>query len=378
MDTLPMVRHGRRLRIALVAPPWLPVPPPAYGGTEAVIDTLARGLQAQGHEVLLVAHAASTCPVPRASVLPADAAVPMGMTVHEVRHVLGAYRLIERFGPDVVHDHTVVGPLYGVAHLQGARLVVTNHGCFDDDTTPPYRDVADRSALVCISAAQAASAAAQGVQAAAVIHHGIDTRAWPVGDGSGGYAVFLGRLNPAKGVAEAITIARAAGVPLRIAARVREPLEHEYFDTAIRPQLGRDVEYVGEVGGTAKQELLGAAIALVNPIAWPEPFGMVMIEAMAAGTPVLTRPFGAAPEVVRDGVTGWVSADPAVLVARLRAVASAGPDPVLRAACRERVARCFSMERMAGDHARLYRSLLASSSVSISSRTPCGTPNTTG
>jgi glycosyltransferase involved in cell wall biosynthesis len=366
------------MRIALVAPPWLPVPPERYGGTEAVLDTLARGLQERGHEVVLIAHRDSTCPVPRTSVLPSTEGITMGSAVHEVRHVLGAYRMIELFQPDVVHDHTVVGPLYGSLHLgRSLPLVVTNHGPFNDDTTPPFAEIGARCAVVAISHSQAATAAERGVKVAAVIHHGVDTSRWPIGAGDGGYALFVGRMHPDKGVHRAIAIARDAGVPLRIAAKMREPAEREYFALEVQPHLGPGVEYVGEVGGTDKQDLMAGAMALINPIRWPEPFGMVMIEAMATGTPVLAYPWGAAPEIIADGVTGWLSADAAQMSGHLRDLAARGSDPVQRASCRAHVERHFSMDRMAGCHERLYRLLAAGTGTpSISRVMPSASPRT--
>src|SRR5207248_10690509 len=131
----------------------------------------------------------------------------------------------------------------------------------------------------------------------------------PTGDGRGEYAVSLGRMNPDKGIDVAIEVARRAGVPLRIAAKLQEPAEQEYFASCIEPLLGGDVEYIGEVAGAEKQDLLGGAVCLLNPIRWDEPFGMVMIEALACGTPVVATPRGAVPEIVDHGVNGFVTSD---------------------------------------------------------------------
>ena len=156
--------------------------------------------------------------------------------------------------------------------------------------------------MVAISHHQASTA--DGVPVAGVIHHGLDLDAIPVGRGDGGYASFLGRMAPEKGPREAALAARAAGVPLRMAAKLREPAEREYFAAEVEPLLCSDVEFLGELGWAEKLELVGGSFALLNPMQWPEPFGLVMIEALATGTPVVATPVGSAPEIVDDGVTG--------------------------------------------------------------------------
>jgi len=338
-------------RVALVAPPWLPVPPPAYGGTEAVLDGLARALAATGTEVLLVTTGDSTCPVRRSWILERAPGVGAGGTVTELRHVAHAYRAAADFGAEIVHDHTLVGPLVGATESP-VPVVTTNHGPFAGELRDCYRLLGRRVPIVAISRHQAATAGE--IPVAGVIHHGVDLEAYPPGDGTGGYALFLGRMNPDKGVHRAIMIAREAGVPLLIAAKMHEPAEKEYFEQAVRPLLGSGAEYIGEVGGREKVELLQNAVCLLNPIDWPEPFGMVMIEALATGTPVVATPRGAAPEIVDHGKTGFLVADDRGLAAALSAVADLD-----RPACRRAAEERFSLERMAADHLALYARVLA-------------------
>ena len=189
---------------------------------------------------------------------------------------------------------------------------------------------------------------------AAVIHHGIDLEEVPVGEGRGGYLLFLGRMSASKGAREAALVARGAGVPLLIAAKMRERQEYAYFEEHVEPLLGAEVQYVGEIGGAHTQEVLGNALALVNPIAWPEPFGLVMVEALASGTPVLTFPEGAAPEIVDDGVTGFLCRSVADMAASVAQV------PTLdRAKCRAAVEERFSTQRMVKDHLALFDYLLS-------------------
>jgi glycosyltransferase involved in cell wall biosynthesis len=339
---------ARSLRIGIVAPPWLSVPPLGYGGTEAVIDSLARGLDRAGHEVVLFATGDSTCPVERRSYWP-EGVTPMGNILGETSHVLAAY---EALGDcDVIHDHTLIGPLLTTRHE--APVVTTNHAPFTPEIRRLFAAVTPAVSLVAISHAQRAEA--PEIPVARVIHHGVDVDRVPVGDGRGGYLLFLGRMNADKGVHRAVAIARAAGVPLRIAAKMREEAEVAYFDGVVRRLLGDDVEFLGEVAPQDRDALLGSALALVNPIAWPEPFGMVMIESLAAGTPVLTSALGAAPEIVDHGVTGFLGADVASLAA---AVARVGE--LDRRACRAAVEARFSAERMVADHVDLYSSLVPS------------------
>jgi glycosyltransferase involved in cell wall biosynthesis len=336
------------MRVALIAPPWLPVPPPAYGGTEVVLDTLARGLAAAGHDVVLATTGDSTCPVARTWVYGHARPDEMGSVVIELRHLIHAYAATRDV--DIIHDHTVAGPFLAASAATGA-VVTTNHGPFTDDVKALYRSTASHVPLVAISHHQASTAA--DVPIAAVIHHGLDTSRFPIGAGTGGYALFLGRMSPNKGVREAIRVARHAGVPLVIAAKQREQTERDYFNAEIRPLLGPDVHYAGEVGGPAKLELLGGAMALLNPICWDEPFGMCMIEALACGTPVVATPRGAVPEIIHDTVTGYLRRHTPELADAL--IAASNLD---RAACRAAVEARFSMQRMAADHLAFYTHIL--------------------
>ena len=338
------------MRIAFIAPPWVPVPPPAYGGAESVVDGLARGLAAAGHDVFLFATGDSTAPVARAHHFPRALEVIDQGDDAELRHVEAAYRHPQVRAADIVHDHTLLGPAYGAVHAP-VPVVTTAHGPLSSTCGRHYAAVAGRVPIIAISHHQAATAAGR-LPIAAVIHHGIDVDAITASRHHGGYALFLGRMHPDKGVADAARIARAAGVPLVIAAKMREPIEHQYFDAEVRPLLGSGIEFVGEVGATAKYTLLQGALALLNPIAWAEPFGMVMIEALACGTPVVATPVATVPELVTDGVTGIVGS-PVELARRLPDAAALD-----RRACRADAERRFSLVRLAFDHARFYESVV--------------------
>jgi glycosyltransferase involved in cell wall biosynthesis len=281
------------LRIGIIAPPGVPVPPPAYGGTESVIDRLARGLVRAGHEVLLAAAANSSCPVPQVGgtdQVPETGPVSADTTT-DLRHIITSYAAMTEV--DVVHDHTLIGPVYGHAGAS-TPVVTTAHGPFDATLGPVYRAM-HGVALLAISHHQASTAA--GVAVAGVIHHGLDLDSVPEGRGDGGYASFLGRMSPEKGPRQAVLVARMAGVPLRMAAKLREPAERDYFDAEVKPLLSSDIEFVGELDDADKLELVGGSFALVNPMQWAEPFGLVMIEALATGTPVVATPVGYSPVI---------------------------------------------------------------------------------
>lgn len=336
------------MRIGLIGNPWIPVPPPTYGGIERVVDHLARGLTAAGHEVLLAVPSDSECPVPLAPGMTSAVPDEMGLTISEMSHVVRSYAAME--GMDIVHDHTLAGPLYA-GRPRHLPVVTTIHGPLLPDSVNVYRAMGKDTSIIAISRDQALQA--PDVKVTRVIHHGLDLSTVPVGRGDGGYACFVGRICPDKGVMEAIQIAREAGYPLHIAAKMREPAELRYFHDVVEPFLGPNEEYIGEIGDREKYELMGGAVALLNPIQWHEPFGLVMIEAMATGTPVVGTSIGSAPEIVEHGSTGYLAPTHQLpgflqLAGRLD-----------RAACRAAVKENFSSERMVADHLDLYSELLA-------------------
>ena len=337
------------LKVGLLAPPWAAVPPPGYGGTESVVCQLAQGLTAAGHEVVLYATGDSTARVPIAYAMAAADWDRVGHGEVELPHVMHGYEALA--GCDVIHDHTLLGPAWALASGYD-RVVTTCHGPFSGELRAIYRRYGRRLPVVAISRDQASHAPEIAVER--VIHHGLDPVEYPVGKGDGSYLLFLGRMTPDKGVREAVLSARAAGVPLVIAAKNREPVKQAYFADQILPLLTDDVDLVGEVAGEAKLGLLGGAKALLNPIQWAEPFGLVMIEAMACGTPVIACPNGAAPEIVDTGSTGFLCSDPAELVAAIQRV-----DELDRDACRAAVTRRFSTSRMVADHVALYREMVS-------------------
>jgi glycosyltransferase involved in cell wall biosynthesis len=343
------------MRIALLAPPWVPVPPPGYGGIESVLALLADALVARAHDVELLGVPGSRSAATVVDLL--DRAHPreIGASLIEADHVARAFEYIERFALDgrpfdLVHDHSGWVALAMADRLQ-VPVLHTVHGPFDDQTSRFYAAHAHKAALSCISHAQAAMRP-RNVRVDAVVPNPIDVDAWPTGIAKQDFLLWVGRFTPEKGPHRAIRVARRTGLPLVLAGPV-QPGQERLFTEAIEPHLdGERVRYVGEVGGRRKQELFGAARAFLMPIRWPEPFGMVMVEAMAAGTPVIAFQEGSAPEVVEDGRSGLLVADEDAMAEAVRHVQELDPREC-RASARER----YAPDRVAERYEEVYRAI---------------------
>jgi glycosyltransferase involved in cell wall biosynthesis len=337
------------MRIGLLAPPWIPIPPPAHGGIERVVALQAAGLATAGHDVTLVAAPGSAIPGVRV-VSPLDGLpAQIGMAIDEWRHVLDGLDALSDV--DVMIDHS--GPLGALLSAQGpvpALHVV--HGSLEGELLGLYNGLFARAPqlrLVAISRSQ--RKAAPHLPFAGVCYNAIDVEEVPFRASSEGYLAFLGRMVPENGAAEAIALARDAGLPLLIAAKCREPAEQAYFEREVTPHLGPDVVFLGELGREATHDFLSRAAALLFPISCREPFTMVLVEAMAYGTPVLATHRGAVSEIVRDGVTGFVRDTTAELAAVIGRIGE-----IERAACRSHVVEHFSSAALI----RSYATLLAS------------------
>ncbi|MCW5890021.1 MAG: glycosyltransferase family 4 protein [bacterium] len=335
------------MRIAQVAPLYERVPPVLYGGTERVVSYLTEALVRSGHEVTLFASgdsrtgAALWAPCRRA--LRLDAAYRDPLAPH-VRMLGEVYRRAPAF--DVIHCHT---DYLGLPFTRWVRTptLVTLHGRLDiPEIWPLYADYPEVG-LVSISDAQRRPMPAAAWMG--TVHHGLPRRLYAPSLASGSYLVFMGRISPEKRPDAAIAIARRAGVPLKIAAKV-DAVDRAYWETEIRPLLdGPLVEFLGEVGDDRKGALLAGAAALLFPIDWPEPFGLVMIEALACGTPVVARRRGSVPEIVEDGVTGFVRETDDELVAAVHRL------PALdRARCRAAFETRFTDDIMAQRYLDLF------------------------
>jgi glycosyltransferase involved in cell wall biosynthesis len=338
------------MRIGVVAPPWAPIPPELYGGIEVVVDHLVTGFQAAGHDVLLFTTGDATAKVPRQSVIDRAEGTRMNSTSVELHHVMAAYDTLREWGADIIHDHTLAGPVYAAGLIGAPPVVTTVHNQFDSELTGIYRHIATRVPLIAISHAQRRPV--PDLPIARVIHHGVDATDFPFGKGDGGYCLFLGRMSADKGPHRAMEAAYKARVPLILCAKMRDPWEFQYFDTFVRPYLNEDMQYLGEVPHERKLELLAGARALLFPIRWNEPFGMVMIETFACGTPVLAFPEGAAPEVIEDGKTGMLCRDEGDMAEAIGRVGH-----IDRRVCRAAVEGYFSTARMVREHIELFETL---------------------
>ena len=340
------------LRIALVAPLFESVPPRLYGGTERVVSWLTEELVRLGQDVTLFATGDSRTAANLHAVAPHGLRLGDPCRDPAAWHVAMLHDVAERADKfDLIHFH-IDHAHFPLVRSMGLTALTTLHGRLDLPELQPlfarYPDVG----LVSISDAQRKPLPHAGWRR--TVHHGLPRDLLHFSAGPGEYLAFLGRIAPEKRPDRAIRIARRAGIPLRIAAKVEET-DRRYFEAEIKPLLdGPGVEFVGEIGERDKAEFLGRAKALLFPIDWPEPFGVVMIEAMACGTPVLAYPCGSVPEVVRPGVNGWIVEDEHAAVA---AVAEA--DAFDRAGCRRDFEERFTSERMARDYLDLYRATVA-------------------
>jgi len=339
-----------RLRFAVVAPPWFCVPPAGYGGIEAIVAALVDGLVERGHYVALIgAGERGTKAQDFISVYPEPPSGRLGEPVPEALQAAAAAAALADLEVDLVHDHTLAGPL--LARGRRAPTVVTGHGPVAGEVGDYLAYLGTTVEVVAISKAQ--KARRPDINWVATVHNSVEVASYPLGAGDGGYVLFMGRFNPDKGVHLAIDAARAAGRRILLAGKVNEAPERAYFDDAVRPRLGPGVEFVGEAGPRAKRELYAGAEALLFPVCWEEPFGMVMIEAMACGTPVVALRRGSVPEVVDHGRTGVVVDAPGSLPAAIDAAAQLD-----RRACRAHVKANFDVPVMLAGYEAVYRTIL--------------------
>jgi glycosyltransferase involved in cell wall biosynthesis len=341
------------VRIAEIAPPWFPVPPPGYGGVELVVALLADGLVRAGHDVTLFASGGSrsAARVVSPMVDPPDRSL-VGNEWVDAHHAVAAYLAIQNDSFDLVHDHSgIAGPALG-ALLRGHPAVVhTLHGPWHTLAREYYAVVAPHIHLVAISDAQ--RRANPEARYAGVVHNGIDLDAYPYRSTKDDFLVFIGRATPDKGPVLAIEVARRAGLPLAMVVKRNEPFERRYWDEFVAPMLHDEVEVYEEVTHEGKVDLLARAKGMIFPIQWPEPFGLVMIEAMACGTPVVACPVGAAVEVVEDGVTGFLRKSVEGLSDAVAALDRCSP-----AACRDRVESRFSAATMVAKYEQVFERVL--------------------
>jgi glycosyltransferase involved in cell wall biosynthesis len=339
------------VRIALIAPPWYTIPPSGYGGIEWVVALLADGLIERGHEVTLFAAPGSRTRARLVS--PLDEEPPreaIGDPWYEASHVVSVYEHGEKF--DILHDHT--GPVgVSVGALSNCPTIHTLHGPFTRQAHMLYSRVARQHWFVAISESQR-SYAPENLRWAGVVYNGIPMDRYPFRADKEDFLFFLGRADEEKAPHLAIEAARRAGRRLVMCATTKNDREREYWAGQVEPLLGDDVELHGEVSHEQKADLLSRAAALLFPIQWPEPFGLVMTEAMACGTPVVAWRNGSVPEVVADGETGFIVESVEEMAAAVGRLGELDPR-AMRAWVQER----FSDQAMVAGYERAYERALA-------------------
>jgi glycosyltransferase involved in cell wall biosynthesis len=337
------------MRIAELSPPWLAVPPKGYGGIEWVVSLVADGLVDAGHDVTLFATGDSRTKARLEYVYaqaPGSASINDAIldTTHTLFSLLDAR---DRF--DVLHVHSPFSALAASIET-GLPVVHTLHGSFTPEMKHLYSFVGGRAWFVAISLAQ--QRFEPDLNYGGVVYNGIDLDRYPFRADKEDFVLFLGRADPDKGWRRAVETAILAGERLVSAVKIAHPRERDEWERSVKPMLSPGAEVLGEIAHEEKVSLLQRAKAVLFPIDWPEPFGLVMTEAMACGTPVIGTPRGAVPEVIEDGVTGWiVDVDdyPAQAAERLKRLDQIDPH-----ACRRRVERLFSRQAMVAGYERVF------------------------
>jgi glycosyltransferase involved in cell wall biosynthesis len=337
-----------KLRIAVLAPVWFAVPPTGYGGIELVVSLLADGLVEDGHEVTLFASGDSLSKATLSYIFEEAPSELIGRTLPEIRHALACYTRADEF--DVINDHSGI-PAAALGGLLTTPVLHTVHGPLDThEAQDAYGAIAEVSPGVgLISISENQRRPMPDLPWAATIPNAIDLSLYPCKPHRGDYLLFLGRFSPDKGAHRAIAVAMELGLPLKMAGKNREPKERQYFAEFVEPHLGDGIEWLGEVSHGQKVELLQHARATLFPIEWEEPFGLVMIESMACGTPVIATRRGAVPEVIEHGRSGVIVDDYSIIPAALEQA-----DRLDARELRQFVEERFSPMRMVRDYVKAF------------------------
>lgn len=348
------------MRIALLAPPYLSVPPKAYGGTEKIVSLLAEGLVKRGHDVTLFASGDSITKAKLVSTYPAaigNSGLLKNDSLMPLMQYEACYKRAKEF--DIIHSHGQYLSLFGARNV-GTPVVFTWHGSFYKEEVPEEKRATLRafSDLPIVSISNNQRLALPALNYAATVYNGLTVDDYPyVERPTADYLLWVGRMSPKKGAMEAIAIAKKVGMRLEMAAAL-DPIDRPYFDKEIKPLIdGVNVIFHGELDHGTLMTLYGNAKAVLYPISWHEPFGLVMIESMACGTPVVAYNIGSVAEVIEDGVTGFVIAPSAGVAGLVHALARI--HEVSRDACRQRVKKHFSQERMVADYETVYKNIVS-------------------
>jgi glycosyltransferase involved in cell wall biosynthesis len=340
------------MKIGMLSPLYESCPPKLYGGTERVVDNLCKGLTELGHEVVLFASGDSNT---KATLVPV---VPNALRLANVEQdlpyiVLQIAKVMEHADDlDIIHNHIDFAP-YPYANMSPCPWLTTLHGRLDYVDLPLMYKHFSNLPLVSISYSQRKPL--NFCNWVSTVYHGIDVDSFKPKFTKGKYLAFLGRICEDKGTHVAIEIAKKTGIPLKIAAKIG-PHDHAFFESRIKPEIdGKHIEFIGEINEAEKSEFLSNAVALLSPIDWPEPFGLVVIEAYACGTPVIGRPFGSLPEIIEDGKTGFLRLTTSELIEAVNKV-----ETLDRHYIHEFVKDNFSYLTMSKKYLKLYHELINS------------------
>ena len=348
-----------KLKIAQLAPPWIPVPPPKYGGTELIVSHLADGLVSRGHKVTLFASGDSKT---KAKLIPVFPKSLYGKKVSwddpfsPLLQVIACAEKLKDF--DIIHNHFHYWGL-SLCFFTKAKTITTYHGDFNSipKNTPKHKLLEKFKNLNFVSISNS-QRRIQGLKInfLATIYNGIDISKFQFSKTPGKYLAWLGRITPKKGLLESIAISKKTKIPLKIAGRIDQlaPRDINFYNNKVKPLIdGKQINYLGEIGPKKKSDFLKNALVLVNPITWEEPFGLVMAEAMACGTPVIVFDRGAAKEVVKDKKTGFVVKNISQAVKAVKEI-----ENIKREECRLWVEKNFSKEKMVDEYEKLYYKIL--------------------
>lgn len=341
------------MRIAMIASPIEQIPPPMYGGTERVISALTEELVKRGHDVTLFASGDSVTSAKLVSVFdsPLRKAYPTSQDIMKriqttLLHLGNAYAMQDQF--DIIHDHT---SYFGLSYAQASRtpVVATIHGCLNDESLPLFQKF-NKPYLVTISHSQRKDT--PNLNYISTIYNGLNMREYPYSPTSEKYLLAVGRFCPEKGIHNAITIAEKSGLPLIIAAKLEDKYL-PYFNEFIKPRLSKSIRWVGEVSEKERNNLMSKALCFLHPLAWEEPFGLTLIEAMSCGTPIIAFDRGSMKEIIQHGKNGFIAKDIADALTCIKKI-----DTISREYCRFYSLNNFNSHKMAREYEAVYEFII--------------------
>lgn len=343
------------MKIAIISPIIERVPPKKYGGTERVVNILTEGLIKKGHQVTLFATGDTLTSAKLISVVPkslkeSQVADPYGLNALTALHIGLAYKLQDRF--DIIHDH--IGPLsLPTANLSKTPVIMTMHGPFTDKLQELFSTLT-KPYIATISDGQLIQAP-KNLNHAGTVYNGLNMEHYPFSNSHQGYLLFVGRITRDKGVHIAIKLALKLKLPLIIAAKLEEHFQPDidYYNKFVKPHLSHKIRWIGEVTEDKRNKLMSKALAFLHPISWSEPFGLTLIESMACGTPVIAYNLGSIPEIVQNGISGYVVSNLTEMITAVKNI-----NQIDRQACRRYALKNFSGQRMVDGYLKAYHRIL--------------------